>query len=470
MKELGIKGLIPTNIENEKWFISYLLREPDAIDELENKYFQDKLCSDIFKTISKLEETEYQIDLDTVYSFCKERVNRHIKKEEIQNIYNEFQSFDNINYVIQTIKDNFTKNNIGDNLDDIIQSTVSHVELDHNKISDFGEKLTDGIFTLQDDNYLKDTKTLVDNYRKILKEREEGFIQLSIGDPELDKKITRPGAPKEMTGIVGKKGTGKSLFAMGLENGLMNQGIPVVAFDIEMTEESLMDRRICMRENISVEKLMSQEKDDELREKIDRGLKRLEDNPYFLSYNEPGISLKQINKYLKKARKIFIQKGILEKKDHFVAKFDLVDMIEEFDDADPKKIKANINKMHRMARKHNAHFILVLQSNENELRKKPFERPEDCDFYHLKLADIEGGAAFAARCRVVVSINRPLELKKEYFSKQMEEWDVELDTLNIHGIKQNDGKLFFIPYVFGENFRIYPLKKKRERRRPTEDE
>lgn len=465
----NIKDLIPNNVENERWYISYLLHINDnseSIDLVESDWFYDELCKNLHKTLIGLNDKTLKTDLDTVYDFCKRRVYRNLKRDELIEIYEDYKNFDNIKYVIETIKETHFKKQIGKDLEKIITHSLTNSDLDYSQLQELGESLTDNIFYLKEDNNLKAMDQLVDRYRDTLNRRERDDIYLSIGDPCLNKKIAKPGAPKEMTAIVGMRGTGKSMFAMGLEVGLIHHKIPVVAFDIEMSEESIMDRRICMLEDLPISALLEKEKSPELKDRIEKRLKKLESNPYFLSYNEPGISLKLIDKYLKKARRTFIQKKVIDRDGHFVVKIDLVDMIDEFDNADPPKIKANINNLHRMARKYNCHLILILQANENQLRgKSPFRDPDDCDYHFLKLADIEGGAAYAARCRVVISINRPLHLKKEYFSDRIDEWKEELDFVNIHGIKHNDGDLFFIQYVLCDNFRIYPLR--RTRRKPV---
>jgi hypothetical protein len=103
---------------------------------------------------------------------------------------------------------------------------------------------------------------------------------------------------------------------------------------------------------------------------------------------------------------------------------------------------------------------LLLQGNENKLRMgKIFKKAEELDYYRIGVEDIEGGASFAAKARLVLSLNRPVQMKKQLFPQRMEEWNMEDDLLNISGVKQNDAPLFFTQFSFGDNMRIYPHKK-----------
>jgi hypothetical protein len=51
-------------------------------------------------------------------------------------------------------------------------------------------------------------------------------------------------------------------------------------------------------------------------------------------------------------------------------------------------------------------------------------------------------------------------MKKQYFPERKEEWNLEPDLININGIKQNEGPLFFEQFGFSDNFRLLPYKRK----------
>ena len=104
----------------------------------------------------------------------------------------------------------------------------------------------------------------------------------------------------------------------------------------------------------------------------------------------------------------------------------------------------------------------MVQSNENDIRNgKKFKDPDDCDNYFLQPENIEGGAVFGARARVILALNRPLVLKRRFFPLRNEEWDLEDDVITLAVVKQNDGKVgglakFMFDY---HSFRLHEYRK-----------
>ena len=137
-------------------------------------------------------------------------------------------------------------------------------------------------------------------------------------------------------------------------------------------------------------------------------------------------------------------------------------MIEDFSNAKGSyEIKCACNHLHRLARKHKCHIVYLAQANENKFRSgKTFTTPESCESYRTQVEDVEGGASYAARSRVVMSINRPNVLKRRFLHERIEEWELEDDIMYITIVKQNDGKLGECMFVFpDDSFRLIPYKK-----------
>ena len=214
-----------------------------------------------------------------------------------------------------------------------------------------------------------------------------------------------------------------------------------------------------MRSSIDIEDLVSAEKDRRLESRIENALRGLEDNPYYLYNSDADLDFNKVDSLISKAKQIFKERGVLPEDEYIWTKFDTFDMLSEFDGADPKKIKANVNIFHRLIRKQRVFALLLMQANENKIRGEiKFKKPEDLDWYKLGKEDIEGGAAYASKARVVFAINRPNYLKKEFFPERMEEWNLEPDIINIHSAKLNDGNPFFLQFVRGDYYRIDPYK------------
>jgi replicative DNA helicase len=456
----SLSSFLPNNEENEKKAIIYLLKNLEQIFQFNDEWFFNEFYHNCFLILREIKLNKYALS-ETLFI---ELYNKKYEKNETEAIkllfyaslvaanvdikyyLDSLNSYYVLNQIIVKSEDFFSylvKENINANPENVLQQLKS-IEFCLN------ENQQQQLFSFKD---------LAKNYRETHKKRREGESKKSIGSKELDKLITKPAAPQEMTVIVGRKGFGKSAFKTYLQNGLISKGVPVVSFELEMSDESNDDRFICSRSGLSLSTLVTKELDPRTEHIIEKEIQKLEKQKNYLRFKDPSLNLEKLDSLLALAVQKFQDAEVLGSDKYFVAFFDTLDIMEDFDDASPKKIKRNVNILHRLYRKYNAHFIPILQANENKFRGGHiFKKPEELDYYHVTLEDIEGGSAFAARSRVVVSINRPLQLKKAYFPERMEEWDLELDVLNVHGIKQNDGKLFFTQYTFEDNFRITPLK------------
>jgi hypothetical protein len=452
-----ISSYLPVNIDNEQHIISYLIRNQGEIHRTNKDFFFDATCRLLYNSLTRLHEDGLFCEVGILFEFAKEE-NSEIQKEIIQNIYDTFTKFENIDHVFVKLKDYYISTKILKQVEDIASKTLDKNSLDIEGIKTLTQLLSSDIVSLGNSKGLIDSKEMVSVYREEQIKREQGIARRSLGFSNIDKLVTRPASPEETTILVGLKGCGKSAVKLCIENNLVNQGVCVISFNPEMPLLSNMDRWVGMRSGIPIKDLLKQEKEQALKTQIERELKRLEQIPNFLYYEDANLDLYLVLDRIRKAKQIFSDKGVLPKDEYVFVTFDTFDGISEFESAKPEQIKGNMNKFHRIiVRKEQIHALALLQGNENKLRQgKAFKKPEDLDFYQIGFEDIEGGASFAAKARVVLSINRPVQMKKALFSSRMEEWNMENDLLNISCVKQNDGPLFFTQFSFNENMRIYP--------------
>jgi KaiC/GvpD/RAD55 family RecA-like ATPase len=289
--------------------------------------------------------------------------------------------------------------------------------------------------------------------------RKNPALRRTMGYDNVDKLLARPAEPQELSIIIGAKGSGKSLMLKAFENSMVNTGQCVISFNLEMSASSNYDRLLSMRERIPLATLLMKDGISARDEaKIHKGIERIQEIENYYYYPDPSLSFKELDDYIYMAKKKFKIAGVLPEDGYTVVTVDLGDMIEEFSGKDPYALKAAVNKLSIINRKHNCHIILLLQSNENNLRGgKSFPNPESCDNFSLQIENVEGGSAYAARARVVMAINRPLLLKRRFFPARQEEWDVETDVMYLNVLKQNDGKLGRCGFIFpDDSFRIEP--------------
>lgn len=452
-------SFLAPNTETEEYIIAFLLKNQKEAYRTKEHYFFDPTCKIFYQCIKDINETEFKCSFHLIYEFAKKK-NQTIDSDTYQRIVNTYTTFDNVNFYFNKLKDIFIQNEILKKVESIIAKSIDKKDFDKQGIKELSGLLESDIVSLGDNEGLLDTSQLTERYRKEQQLRQTGERKRSLGFAELDKYVTRTAAPEEITILLGFKGFGKSAFKLSQENNLINDGICVVSFNPEMPTISNTDRLVGIRSGISIYDLIKKDKDQRLQNTIERELKRIEEIPNFLYIEEPSLNIYSVLEKIRKAKQIFSDRGVLPDDEYMFVTFDTFDMLEEFENADPKKIKSNVNQYHRkISRKEKIHSEWLLQANENKIRGTIFKKPDDLDFYKFGEEDIEGGAAYSSKARVVMSINRPVQMKKKYFPDRMDEWNMELDLLNLSGVKQNDGPLFFTQFSFNENMRIYPHKK-----------
>jgi len=450
-------------IESEQKYIAYLFKvdSQDCID-FDDKFFLNSDLKIIFKSIKQLSLDSIKIEIDILFDRIKQ-ITQNIKIEDIKLIIDSYNDFENIEIVKKRIKENYLKQNSTKQiLEKILSQTTNSGDLDFNKLKNFQNDLSDIILEVENDNYdlLTFEQIIETKYKQLLQNRNEGIGKRTLGLSYLDKYITYPAEPGDITTIAMRKGEGKTLTALNIVNALINIDIPVVYFCLDMGYVTVMDRLVCIRGALSNNELLQENKNDSLIKKIESELHRLLKIKNFIIYPEGTISLKDFEAYILKIKKIFRQNGTFKNDDeYFICVFDTIDMVEDFSGADPYKIKEHINRLSTILKKHGLHAINLNQINENQIRSKKPKKIEDVDKIFFTKEDIEGGSSFSSRSRVVIMGSRPKAMKRSFFPEEMELLDLEEDIMKLYIDKQNDGspgkiypELIFDPHTF----RLYP--------------
>lgn len=454
------------NIENESLIASYVLNNYNTNNnEIKSYYFQDDSLKNIIECIESIKSndkivisnSESLIDLIMVEGSKLSKKLDIIKIKDIKSLYNNFS---NIDYNISILKSDYSKNIVSKNLiTSLISKTSSAGIIDSKVLLKDIEEIQKELLN-EDINIFSTSEDLVNKYYKLLEDRSNPDKSKSIGFKVLDDKITRPGAEKEITILAALRGVGKSGFRQTLENNLIHKGIPVVSFSLEMSEASTMDRYVTMKTNLPMMQLNKNSKNAIQDEKVIRVLNELRERKNYLFTDLSDLSFDKLDSALYKAKDIFRERGVLQQdEDYMVITIDVLNMVSDFKDQEPRTILQAMDKLHNIVKKHKVHCIGVVQINETKLRGgKIYKEPEELDNYRPNLEDIYGGSGYAQRARVVLLLNRPKFLKERFFPDMQEIWEAEPDVLQIHCAKQNDGELFLQNFIFdGERMRILPF-------------
>jgi len=448
---------IPSVEKDEKYFLAHILKNPQELNLLPEKHFKTTQGRHFYKTIHTLHnENITQYD-----NILIKRSNIHLEQDYIDSIFRiRLKDKEYLNHCIKNIKDYEVKLSIGDTTEKFLTQVTQSGDLNYDTIRQLANDILYNSIKLDQDSTLRTYTDLSNTYRETLQRRLAGEGKKSLGFKSLDRIIPRPAAAGEMTTCFGMKGSGKSLKVKSIENMLINSYVPVVSINLEMTEESNMDRKISVATNYSLDQLLDMEflKSEENIKFIEDSLVRLEEKKNYIYYAEPEMSLDQLDSYLYKCKEHFRDNKVLPKDEYMFITIDLTEQIEELSGKAGTELKPGVNRLLQLSKKHKCHIMNVLQSNENLFRGgKMFSSPEACDSFTLSTSMVEGGSVYAARSRVVLAVNRPLLLKRQYFPSRNEEWDLEDDIMFINIVKMNDGKLGRAPFVFSDDsFRLVP--------------
>lgn len=452
-----LSHLVPNTEEVEEKYIGYLLQSPNEAYLVPTSEYAKLDHRIIVEALIELQTNNLKIDFDSILLLCRKK-NSNFNSDVLTKILNLPKNFDNIDLFKKEILEGSIKRKTLSQLENLLIKTTSKSFFDIEEFQSLLQKLLETSYSLGEKNLL-DGKALKENYQKILDKRKQGIAKRSLGYDSLHKIIVRPAAPGEMTGIVGQKGGGKSTLVKNIEQRLTSQKICVVSVNLEMSQESNMDRFQCMKTGFPLSLVLAKEHSAREESQLNRALDSWSNIDNYLYFDEPSLTLNQLDGILYKAKQIFRSKGILPEDEYFLCVVDLITMVSEFGEADnPYKIEANANKLHTMVKKHKIHLIPILQANENKFRNgKMFKNPSDLDFYKVGLEDIKNSAVWAERCRVILTMTRPVQLKKRFFPEQNDLWNLETDVINAHVVKQNDGDEGLCRFVLNKNFRIYPF-------------
>jgi replicative DNA helicase len=450
---------IPSVEEDEKHLLAYIIKNPSEHYIIDKNSFTVNNTKLLYETI-----TDCYLNLE-IKNFDRRVIQKYcpsIPLDYINSIL-EINNFDDkvIKSFTKNIKDYDVKKQIIKTVEKFLTETTARGELHYDTIRTLADNILYNSIKLDDDKTVRTNVDLVESYKETLKKRESGQSKRSYGYNVIDKMLIRPAAAGEMTTLFGIKGSGKSLICKGMENILVNKGACVISVNLEMIEESNMDRFVSMETNLSLEDLLSDNKSEEMKRVIQEALELRETKLNYAYYAEPIITLNELDAYIYKCKQKFKEAGVLPEDGYCFITIDLTEQIEELSGKAGTELKPGVNRLLQICKKHNCHVVNVLQANENIFRGgKSFSDPDSCDNFSLQPEMVEGGSVYAARSRIVMAVNRPLSLKRRFFPNREEEWDICTDLIYVNIVKQNDSPfLSKTSFAFGDSsFRLFPYK------------
>jgi energy-coupling factor transporter ATP-binding protein EcfA2 len=464
-----LEALIPPTKRYEKRIIAYLVNNPTESEKISNHYFSVREYKLIHQHILNAYIDKKPYDLE----YLLESLRKVSSTGEGQLIF-DFEYFkklakdfedDDFVSILETmtdLEDNFLQGSLirklgsffGE-LSDSESLTTERVDIFIDEVAELKDKIK------RKDSFLTAAQ-LVEEYRKVLEDRENGIVKRSFGIREIDDGLIYPAEPGCFSLLVGPTGSGKSVFKKIMGNGLLLKHINVCNIDLEMPLFVDLDRMISMKKNIGPEKLLAQNKDQRLKDIINTELELFSKNPYYTYYGHPYFGLKDLDILIPQLKRYYYSLGVLPKDEYIFVFLDLLTMLTEFSGVSGSELETPCNTLNAICKKHNVHVCGIVQANENKLRArtKHFKDPSEIDKFQINKEDVKGGSALVERSRLASTIMRPLEMKKQYFPELVSVFEKEADVLHYNVIKKNLERNFLhVSYLMQNNFRMNPYDK-----------
>lgn len=265
--------------------------------------------------------------------------------------------------------------------------------------------------------------------------------------------------PGEIGIIASASGSGKSTVCANLVNGFIETHIPTAYYSLEMSQVATMDRILAKRCHIPYKKIKNPGDDyDEILAEIEAQRKELKDNPLFRFCDSGDVSLKKLEKDIKRFQKETNTR-------YWIVVVDLLSMVSDFTKFTAganfaQGIEVAVNKLSALAKKLGVHFIGVLQLNRNAEAQGGINSIDDLDKLKPNRAQIKNANAFLERARYVVTTFRKLPYAKLFLKE--EEYEGQLDDIiEVSIVKLNNGEIGESMYgIFdAEYFDILPIEK-----------
>lgn len=449
------------NSSNEKKFLAYCIANPNESVDIEEKYILNRVNNEIYKAIQYLNSIEVIPTVHELITIVEKNPDTECTRDYIQSIIDEYIDFTNIDYVKQTLRNSYFANKMGPEilvtlLDDIEEAR----EINYDKVEELIENLKDTVSEVKNVPKFKTAQQLSENYLQVLEDREKGLKKRTFGYRVIDNECIRIAEAGEMTTIFAQKGVGKSTFVQNIETRLVNLQTPVLHFSLEMPEESDMDRHVTIRSNTDIKELYRpmSEKDKRSYQRAKRVAQQFSEIKNYLYVHEPGMGISDLESIVKDARKYFCDLGLLDDYGYMWVTIDLASKLKEISGEYGDGVEKGAHRLDDIAKRNGCHLCNIVQANENKLRAGlRFKSAEELDYYVLTDEDVKGGGGWSESSRMVLSLTRPLMLKKKHFPDRNEEWALEEDVIWVQATKSNYSDLFRIPFIFDpETFRMVP--------------
>lgn len=391
------------------------------------------------------------IDLDASPYVVDVISDESVKNEDLTDIISQLKDFRKRREAVASLKSAIKT----------IENTARVTDEQYEKIDEDIVNATSQLNPKGDEHDIDDVMTFeqwFNSYKPEFAKRQNGKVYW-FRNYMFDSLVEDGPQPGEIGIIASASGSGKSTVCANLVNGFIETHIPTAYYSLEMSQVATMDRILAKRCHIPYKKIKNPGDDyDEILAEIEAQRKELKDNPLFRFCDSGDVSLKKLEKDIKRFQKETNTR-------YWIVVVDLLSMVSDFTKFTAganfaQGIEVAVNKLSALAKRLGVHFIGVLQLNRNAEAQGGVNSIDDLDKLKPNRAQIKNANAFLERARYVVTTFRKLPYAKLFLKE--EEYEGQLDDIiEVSIVKLNNGEIGESMYgIFdAEYFDILPMEK-----------
>jgi len=292
-------------ISAEYQVLNLLIKNPELLEthpEINEESFPHKQARDIFTGIVELQRRKEPI---TSLSLLRETnaINDSIELDVINRIMDFAVSETSLLPAFKILNRESVKYKLSKKLGSLNKIIESIDEIDTEKIQEILWASQQIVLNSGDRVDSKKLEECIDDYTEDLLKRKAGHYY-SFGDVFLDANITRKASGGQIVLISAATGMGKSAYGLNLINGMINLGVPVMYFSLEMDIISTMDRLLAMRTQVPIQEWYVKENIDSLLKKVEKERNSLLNKPCRF-IDDPSMSLPRIQSLIREFKTFY---------------------------------------------------------------------------------------------------------------------------------------------------------------------
>jgi replicative DNA helicase len=254
----------PHSVEAEQGVLGSMLISPrdsiaEAVERINEEYFYVPAHQTIYNILVDLWNAGQAIDLITFTQILRDRnvLEAVGGASFVTSLFTFVPTAANIAYYLDIVRDKYILRQI------IAASTesVRRAYEEQDEVNNLLDEVEQKIFAVGEDRFKGKMLSMKDQVMEAIEsieklyERKGGITGISSGFIEFDR-MTSGLHPSEMIVIAARPSMGKTALAMNIaEHVAINEGLPVGVFSLEMSSQQLVQRLLCSRARVNLQKV-----------------------------------------------------------------------------------------------------------------------------------------------------------------------------------------------------------------------